>query len=98
MVNHMDDTQQSDITEYFYSTFKFIEEGRKKGNVFVHCFFGQSRSATIVLNYMIGKYDMSYEDAFDFLKQKRPYVKPNASFEEALKKKWCKNVEAVNQE
>lgn len=54
----------------------FIEEQIQKGNkVYVHCKAGRSRSAAIVVAYLIksGQFD-NVDDAIDFLKQKRSIV------------------------
>ena len=36
-----------------------------------------NRSATIVLAYLMKSEDMKLQDAYDFLKSKRPEVRPN---------------------
>jgi protein-tyrosine phosphatase len=52
----------------------------------VHCEMGVSRSSSIVLAYLMKYHRMSLEDAFAFLRQRRPFVKPNAGFWRQLQK------------
>lgn len=49
----------------------------KGGRVIVHCYYGVSRSATIVIAYIMKKYKISYEKAFDRVKAKRSIISPN---------------------
>lgn len=53
-------------------------------SVFVHCGVGMSRSATVVIAYIMYKYKWSYEDAFLFVKDKRSIIQPNVNFEMQL--------------
>ena len=43
----------------------------------VHCHAGVSRSATIVMAYLIATNDWTVEQAFNFLKSKREIIGPN---------------------
>ena len=45
---------------------------------------GVSRSAAIVIAYLIRNHHLSYDNAFDLVKRKRACVKPNAGFVRAL--------------
>ena len=45
---------------------------------------GVSRSAAVVLAYLIRNQGMSYDTAFTFLKRKRACVKPNPGFVQTL--------------
>ena len=45
----------------------------KNENILIHCYMGSSRSATIVILYLIDKYKMSLEKAIHYIKQKRRY-------------------------
>ena len=47
---------------------------------------GASRSATIVVAYLMWKEKMKYKDAMDFVKQKRFIIYPNLGFRDQLKK------------
>ena len=53
--------------------------------VLVHCQGGKSRSASMVLAYLMSKQGMSFEDALEMLQKKRKVVKPNDSFAAQLK-------------
>ena len=41
---------------------------------------GVSRSAAVVIAYLIYTHNMSYDAAFDLVKRKRACVKPNSGF------------------
>ena len=60
----------------------FLERAlqRKENNILVHCSAGISRSPTLVLAYMMKKYRMTLEEAFDKMRQLRQIVDPNVSF------------------
>ena len=65
---------------------KQIYNGIQKGNVFVHCHFGVSRSVTLVLGYLILYKGLSYEEAFKFVVSKRPQASPEKNFVSEFKK------------
>lgn len=50
------------------------------GVVLVHCFLGRSRSATIVLAYLMARRQMRLADALSFLRAIRPQIEPNRGF------------------
>ncbi|KAK7869255.1 hypothetical protein R5R35_000875 [Gryllus longicercus] len=79
------DLPESDISEVLNQCLSFIDEARKAGGcVFVHCNAGVSRSATIVIAYLMQKGWM-FEDAFQMVKLKRPVINPNKGFVDFLK-------------
>ena len=45
---------------------------------------GVSRSAAVVIAYLIYTHNMSYDSAFDLVKRKRACIKPNSGFVRAL--------------
>ncbi|KAG6443642.1 dual specificity protein phosphatase 1B-like [Manduca sexta] len=79
------DTPQTNLLPYFPMANAFIDEGIQKGNVLVHCHFGVSRSATIVMAYLMEKYKLSFEQAFVYVRQRRRFINPNPGFVSQLR-------------
>jgi protein-tyrosine phosphatase/thiol-disulfide isomerase/thioredoxin len=91
---YIDDSPTENISLYFNPTYDFIEDHISKGqNVLVNCHAGVSRSATLVLNWIIRTWYKAcppldpYEsvlNALIFLRKKRPIVNPNLGFKKQL--------------
>uniref|UniRef100_A0AAG5CUH1 Protein-tyrosine-phosphatase n=1 Tax=Anopheles atroparvus TaxID=41427 RepID=A0AAG5CUH1_ANOAO len=80
------DVPREDLIRHFEDTNRFIGDSLAEGrNVLVHCYFGVSRSATIVIAYLMEKYRLGYEAAFQRVKAKRRFVMPNPGFMNQLK-------------
>lgn len=66
---HISDMSRENILEHFEDCISFIEDALKDPNgvncILVHCFYGVSRSATIVIAYMMKKYSISYQKAYE---------------------------------
>ena len=58
---------------------EFIENNPQK-SVFVHCFMGSSRSATIIIAYLMKYHNYNLRDALNFVKEKREVVNLNQDF------------------
>ena len=69
------------IIKYFGECFDFIK-GEDK--ILVHCAAGASRSATIVIAYLMWNKKMPYKEALAFVKKKRSIVWPNPGFTDQL--------------
>ena len=76
------DFDYQNIIQYFGECLNFIK-GEEK--ILVHCMAGASRSATIVIAYLMWIQKMKFDDALNFVKSKRPIVDPNDGFREQLK-------------
>ena len=64
---------------------EFTEEAiRGGGVVFVHCQHGVSRSATLVIAYLMWRQALPYEEALDHVRAARPTINPNIGFACAL--------------
>ena len=63
----------------------------------VYCRAGQSRSATLCIAYFMKYHGLSYEEAFQFVRARRPIIHPNIGFIRQLKEfeEKCKLKESV---
>ena len=55
------------------------------GTLLVHCFAGVSRSASIIISYIMKKRGYSFEQALQYVKERRPVVNPNMGFVKQLR-------------
>ncbi|CAD8080220.1 unnamed protein product [Paramecium sonneborni] len=85
LVINIDDDDYEDIYKYFEKTNKFIQDNLKKGNVLVHCMAGISRSATIIIAYIMWSQKKSYQESLNFVTEMRDIVYPNKGFRDQLK-------------
>ena len=53
---------------------KFIENSDK---VFIHCSCGIDRSPTIIIGYLMWKTHSSYDEVYNYVKEKRNCIEPN---------------------
>eukprot|EP01122_Echinamoeba_exundans_P001206 TRINITY_DN1118_c0_g1_i1.p1 TRINITY_DN1118_c0_g1~~TRINITY_DN1118_c0_g1_i1.p1 ORF type:complete len:286 (+),score=44.50 TRINITY_DN1118_c0_g1_i1:420-1277(+) len=79
------DMENQNIKKHFEKCFKFIEGGRRDGVVLVHCNAGVSRAPTICIAYLMKKLKVTFEDAFELVKDARPAIEPNSGFVLQLK-------------
>ncbi|NXU40888.1 DUS16 phosphatase, partial [Drymodes brunneopygia] len=69
------------ILPWLDNSVDFIEKAKaSNGRVLVHCLAGISRSATIAIAYIMKRMDMSLDEAYRFVKEKRPTISPNFNF------------------
>merc|ERR1719336_2637747 len=77
----IEDADWEDIDAHFNSCIRFIDDEIKNdGRVLVHCKRGISRSATIVVAFMMFKNGFTLEEAFSFVQLRRSVVDPNEGF------------------
>ena len=79
---NIDDFPKENIIQYFYECLLFIDDNKK---VLVHCFAGLSRSATIVVAYIMWKIQLDYLEAINLVEKIRPSINPNFGFVKQLK-------------
>lgn len=84
------DLPTSDILGFLPEACKFIDDARKNndGGVLVHCQKGISRSAALVIAYVMQDSMMNYAQALQFVRGGRSKVWPNEGFQEQLIL-WC---------
>ncbi|XP_054716956.1 probable dual specificity protein phosphatase DDB_G0281963 [Uloborus diversus] len=76
----LEDCADCDILSCFETSNAFIKDGQEKGACLVHCYGGVSRSATLVVAYLMKKYSIGVEEALQKVKEKRYCACPNAGF------------------
>jgi atypical dual specificity phosphatase len=79
------DLPETNILDSFGDCFKFINKGRKKGHIFVHCNAGVSRAASICIGYVMKYEHKKFKEAFEFVKSKRDHIRPTDGFMSQLK-------------
>jgi len=77
---YIDDCVTDDIAQHFDDAHEFIN----RDVTLVHCFAGISRSPTIVIAYLMKEKKMTFAEAFEYCKSKRPIIDPNSGFVEQL--------------
>jgi Dual specificity phosphatase, catalytic domain len=88
---HVDDSETEKISVYFHKAFDFIQSAMlenidgAKNVVLVHCAKGVSRSATIVLMFLMRSCGFSLSEAMDFIKKNRDIIEPNEGFMSELR-------------
>ncbi|EFC46621.1 predicted protein, partial [Naegleria gruberi] len=79
---HLYDMSDEQIDHTFDESFNYIDKCLNNNeNVLIHCMKGKSRSASILIAYLMRKNQWSYFNTLQFVKQKRNIVQPNTGFE-----------------
>lgn len=82
----IDDVASVNIKDHIPQAISFIHRHRSAGNnVLVHCAAGMSRSASIMISYMMAKYTLPFDRALTLVRDKRACVSPNPGFTSQLK-------------
>ncbi|CAG2100478.1 unnamed protein product [Medioppia subpectinata] len=81
-----EDRPEEDLLTEFPKAFDIIDQSLKSGaGILVHCKAGVSRSATIVISYLMRAQRKTYKDAMDLVQSKRDIVGPNHGFRDQLR-------------
>ena len=64
---------------------KVIMEGLAKGNVYVHCQYGISRSTTLIIAYFMIHLKQKMDKSLNFVRERRIDIYPHFNLEKALK-------------
>ncbi|XP_065815505.1 dual specificity phosphatase 29-like [Labrus bergylta] len=81
-----DDKPTFNISQFFRPAAQFIHEalGHPENKVLVHCVMGRSRSASLVLAYLMMKQSLTVVDAIEHVRQRR-CILPNHGFLKQLR-------------
>lgn len=78
---HIHDHPEENIGGLFNECFSFIRAAKRRGgSVLVHFKFGRSRSATIVIAYLMLYEKLSFREAITLCVSRRPDARPNGGF------------------
>ena len=69
------------ISKQIYNIINSFDE-----NILIHCNYGQSRSVSVVIYYLMRQYQYTYNQAYNYIKNIKPDVRINYSFTEELNK------------
>lgn len=95
---HIGDHPSENISQHFDRTYDFINRHISNGeNIIVHCMAGISRSASIILNYILrNTYENNqaytcpcklFQNVLSYARSKRPILNPNMGFQKQLLQK-----------
>ncbi|XP_053546776.1 dual specificity protein phosphatase 8-like [Bombina bombina] len=77
----INDSYCEKILPWLSAAVDFIEKVELlNGKVLVHCLAGISRSAAVAIAYIMRSMGLSLDDAYRFVKEKRPSISPNFNF------------------
>jgi protein-tyrosine phosphatase len=83
----LDDMPDFPIEKHFEEANAYIDHYvSNQKSILVICTAGVSRSAALVISYLIKHKRMPYKIAFNTVKRARVFIQPNVGFERALKK------------
>ncbi|XP_066254419.1 dual specificity protein phosphatase 14-like isoform X2 [Euwallacea similis] len=75
------DSSDSNISQYFDEVADVIEQvAASGGRTLIHCLAGISRSATFCIAYLMKHRRISLLEAYNYVKARRPRIKPNCGF------------------
>ncbi|KAH8822330.1 protein-tyrosine phosphatase-like protein [Flagelloscypha sp. PMI_526] len=82
---NISDTTTADLKSHLEPSCQFIDSAVKnQRNIIVFCHQGVSRSASVVIAYLISRHGMSFDTALAHCKEKRACVEPNSGFVDVL--------------
>jgi predicted protein tyrosine phosphatase len=89
----LEDDKDQIIYHFFHIVYDFIEKCKYyKGKVFVHCKAGISRSATLVMSYLMKKNNIDTQVALKMVEKGREIIWPNSGFIEQLDEFYIKEI------
>jgi hypothetical protein len=73
----IEDAEEQNLEIFFDKAIEFIDSAKI---IYIHCYAGVSRSASITIAYVMNFYKWNFDTAFRYVKEKRPGIYPNQRF------------------
>jgi len=90
------DIPSTQLLPYFQYTCNWIQHQLRAGNpVLVHCMAGVSRSATVIIAFLMWAFNWNLEQAAMYVRQRRWVIYPNQGFIQQLRQ-WEKYLSQKN--
>jgi predicted protein tyrosine phosphatase len=82
----LQDKPNAKLKDFFVSTYLWIKSKLQNpdNQLLIHCQMGLSRSVSVLIAYLMLDKRWRYTEAFEYVKEKRPSIKPNYGFVEQL--------------
>lgn len=86
----LEDSWEANLLKVLPSATQYIHSHLSIGDkVYVHCKGGFSRSPSVIIAYLMEYKNFTFDEALQFVKKRRPSIKPNEGFISQLKsRKW----------
>ena len=91
----LSDDYDQNLFPKFEEAYKYIKLHSEK-NVFIHCSMGMSRSASLVIFYIMKEKGWNFNDCLNYIRERRPIVCPNDGFEKQLRHYYEKYINNEN--
>ena len=85
-----DDEDRQKLFPKFDVAYKFIKKN-PDNNILIHCAMGVSRSASLVVFYIMKEKGWDYDYTISYIRERRPSVEPNPYFVAKIKEYFEKN-------
>ena len=85
------DSYEQKIFPKFEVAFKFIKIN-SENNILIHCGLGVSRSASLVIFYLMKEKGWDYDTSYLYIKERRPSIDPNYGFSQQLRNYYIQNM------
>ena len=76
----------------FETAYEIIKHHNKNSKIYIHCMSGVSRSASLVIFYIMKEKKWDYDKSFDYVQKIRTNINPNSDFVNQLKEYYEKYI------
>ncbi|OMJ75717.1 hypothetical protein SteCoe_25092 [Stentor coeruleus] len=80
----LEDNERADLLKLMPDIYCFIDKQLDNGNILIHCLRGKNRSCAVAIGYLMKKFFMKFEEAFDLIEKSRPSCEITDNFKKQL--------------